>query len=90
VPRASSSFSQVLAWICLVLPAAAADQITSATVTRRVLIVVVNPLTGDRAQLQCHVPSNAFARDVVRVEADEFLAVAQVCVDNPAAGGPRP
>jgi hypothetical protein len=68
---------------------AGADQLASGTVTHEVLIVVDNP-AGDRAQLRCHVPSNAFASNVVHVEADEFVAVAQVCDDNPAAMRVRP
>jgi hypothetical protein len=73
----------------MVRSAAGGDQLTSETVTREVLIVVDNP-AGDRAQLRYHVPSNAFASDVVLVDANEFLAVAQVCVDNPTVLGVRP
>jgi hypothetical protein len=87
---AGSDYSITGAQVAPIVPSVAgADQLTSGTVTRDVLIVVDNP-AGDRAQLRCHVPSNAFASNVVHVDADEFLAVAQVCADNPAAMGVRP
>lgn len=65
------------------------DQVTSATFTRNVLIVAVNPVTGDRAQVECDAPPNSFASDVLIVNANDFPAVAQVC-NHPTASGVRP
>jgi hypothetical protein len=59
--------------------AAAASQVSTATLTRRVLIIAVDPVTGDRAQLECHVPSYTFANDVVVVHAKCFSEIARVC-----------
>ena len=63
----------------MVPSAAAAGQVTSATLTRRVLLVAVDPATGDRAQVECDAPSYRFASDVLLVDANDFPAVAQVC-----------
>jgi hypothetical protein len=53
--------------------------VTSASITRRVLIVVVNPRTGDRWHAECDAPPNSFASDTVLVDANAFLAVASAC-----------
>jgi len=42
-------------------------------------IVAVNPVTGDRAQVECETPSNTFTTDVVLVDASDFPALARVC-----------
>jgi hypothetical protein len=70
----------------MVPSAAAVDQRTSAPLTRKVLIVPVDPVTGDRAQVECDAPSNSFASDVLFVGANDFPAVARVCnvADAPA------
>jgi hypothetical protein len=71
------------------LPAAAsADQLASAAGTRNVLIIAVDPVTGDRAQLECHAPSSAFASDVLLVDASDFLVVSQRC-SPPSTSGVR-
>jgi hypothetical protein len=85
-----SDYSITGAQVAPMVPSVAgSDQLTSGAVTHQVLIVVDNP-AGARTQLRCHVPSDAFRSNVVLVDADEFLAVAQACVDNPAAFGVRP
>jgi hypothetical protein len=70
----------------MVPSAAAAGQVPSTTVTRRVLIVAVDSVTGDRAQVECEAPSYSFASDVLVVDANDVPAVAQVCTvaDAPA------
>jgi hypothetical protein len=73
----------------IVPSAAAADQLTPATFTRKVLIVVVDPVTGDRVQVECDAPANSFASDLFLVDANNFPAVAQVCV-HPTASGALP
>ena len=68
---------------------AAAGQITSTTFTRRVLLVAVDPVTGDSEQVECDAPSYSFASDVIFVYANDFPAVAQVCnVADALAGRP--
>lgn len=57
----------------------AAHRVTSATFTRRVLLVAVDPVTSDRAQVECDVPSYSFTSDVVLLDANDFPAVAQRC-----------
>jgi hypothetical protein len=67
----------------VVPPAAAAvDPVVSTAPTRQVLIVAVDPVTGDRAQVECHAPANSFASDVIMVEAADFPAAEQACVDT--------
>jgi hypothetical protein len=46
-----------------------------------VLIVAVDPATGDRAQVVCVAPANSFASDEVAVDAADLPAVAHACVD---------
>jgi hypothetical protein len=72
----------------IVPSAATADQLSSATLTRRVLIVVVDPITGDRANVECDAPANSFASDILIVDADNFPAVAQTCLHSIASGAP--
>jgi hypothetical protein len=73
----------------LVPSADAAPQTTSATWTRRVLLVAVDPVTGDRAHVECDMPSYSFTSDVVLLDANDFPAVARVC-NHPTASGVRP
>jgi hypothetical protein len=73
----------------MVPSADAAHQVTSATLTRKVLLVAVDPVTGDRTQVECDVPSYSFTRDVVLVDAKDFPAVAQTC-NHATASGVRP
>jgi hypothetical protein len=73
----------------LVPSAVAANQVAPATFTRKVLIVAVDPVTGDREQAECDAPSNSFASDVLLVDASDFLAVIQSC-SPPSALGVRP
>jgi hypothetical protein len=61
------------------LPAAAPADQFAPTVTGNILIVAVDPVTGDRAQLECHAPSGAFPSNVVVVEAMYFSEIARVC-----------
>jgi hypothetical protein len=66
--------------------AAAADRLTSATVTRKVSIVVVDPETGGRVHLECHAPSNTLGSDLVLVDPNDFVEVVRACDDNPTRG----
>jgi hypothetical protein len=59
--------------------AATVDEPGPATGTRTMLIVAVDPVTGDRAQLECQAPSSAFGSDVVVVDAEYFSEIARVC-----------
>jgi hypothetical protein len=73
-----------------IMPSAgASDLVTSATLTRHVLIIAVDHVTGDRAQLDCDVPTNVTS-DVIVVDASVFADVARVCDDDPNAFGVRP
>jgi hypothetical protein len=72
----------------LVPSAVAANQATTAKLTSKVLIVAVDPVTGDRAQADCDVPSNSFASDVLLVDASDFLVVSQRC-SPPSTSGAR-
>jgi hypothetical protein len=70
-------------------PAGAVDQhqATSATVTRRVLIVAVDPVTGEHTQVECDAPAYSFASDIGLIDANDFPPVARVCAgaDAPAS-----
>jgi hypothetical protein len=59
--------------------AAAASQVTSATVAHHILIVAVDPVTGDRTQMECGAPTDSFASEVLLVDANDLPAVARVC-----------
>lgn len=95
----TSAYGLQLTAAVLVPPAAAAGQVTSAPAaagqvtstkfTRRVLVFAVDPVTGDRAQVECDAPSTSFVSDVLIVDANDFPAVAQVCnVADMRAGRP--
>jgi hypothetical protein len=63
------------------LPTAAAASLPTADKsTRDVLIIAIDPVTGDRVQVECHAAASAFASDVVLVDAKDFPAAAQACV----------
>jgi hypothetical protein len=62
----------------------AALQVTAATFTRRVWLVAIDPVTGDRAQVECNILSYSFASNVVLVDAKDFPAFAQTC-NHPTA-----
>lgn len=64
----------------MVPSAPAAAKVTRATITRRVLIIVVDPFTGDGVQVECEAPSDSFASDTLLVYANDFPVVAKVCV----------
>jgi len=69
---------------------AAANQVAPATVTRKESIVAVDPVTGDRSQLECDAASDSFATsDVLLVDASDLLVVSQRC-SHPSASGERP
>ena len=70
----------------LVPSAVAAKQVATATSTSKVLIVAVDPVTGDRVQAECDAPSNSFASDVLLVDASDFLVVSQRCSSSSALG----
>ncbi len=65
------------------LPSAAAasqNQLSPATVTRSMLIVAVDPVTGERiTQAVCEVPAYNFTSDVVLVDAADFRSVVGAC-----------
>jgi hypothetical protein len=56
----------------------AANQAT-ATSTRKVLIITVDPITGEREQMECALSSSTFASDVVLVQAQDFSSIARIC-----------
>jgi hypothetical protein len=69
---------------------AAADQhrVTSIAATGTVLIVVVDPITGDRhAEVECEAPASSFASKIV-VDGDawDLSAVTRICTDPSAIG----
>jgi hypothetical protein len=66
-------------------PAASPSHITSASLTRKVLIVAVDPVTGDRAQVECDAPSTTFTSNVVLVDPDDYAAVARECTGADAS-----
>jgi hypothetical protein len=79
----ASAYGLQLTAAALAPSAASAQQVTSATLTRTELIVAVDPVTGDNKwQLECNVPVDSFASDVVLVDASGFPAVLQVCIDS--------
>jgi hypothetical protein len=51
-----------------------------------VLIVAIDPVTGDRAQVECDAPVYSFASDIVVMDAGDFPAVSRLCTrgDAPA------
>lgn len=67
--------------VAIVPRADAADQheVTSATGTRQVSIVAIDPVTGDHTQVECDAPANSFASDIVLVDARAFRAIASAC-----------
>jgi len=69
-------------------PAAAADQnqVSSATVTRAVLIVADDPVTGAVTQVECDAPVNSFAGDMVLVDAKDLPGIASTCIRTAALG----
>jgi hypothetical protein len=73
----------------LVPSVVAAKHVTTATFTSKVLIVAIDPVTGDRAQADCDAPSNSFASDVLLVDASDSLVVSQRC-STPSTSGVRP
>jgi hypothetical protein len=82
---AATAYGVQLTVVALARPAATPDQATSATVTRKVLIVAVDEVTGNRTQMECDAPVNSFATDVLLVDANELPASARACT---IAGGP--
>jgi hypothetical protein len=58
---------------------AAANQVAPMTFTRKVLIVAVDPVTGDREQAECTAHSDSFASDMLLVDASDFLVVSRAC-----------
>lgn len=75
----TTAYGLQLTAAALVPSAAAANQVTSDTLTRNVLIVAVDPVTGDRAQVECGVPSYSFASDMLLVDGRDFPTVARQC-----------
>jgi hypothetical protein len=73
----------------LVPSAAATTQVAPATFTRTVLIVAVDPATGDREQAECAVHSDSFSSDVLLVDASDFFVVSRAC-SRMSASGVRP
>jgi hypothetical protein len=64
-----------------ILPTAAAlDEVTSAMSTRKLLLVAVDALTDNPAQVECEVPANSIASDVLLVEAKDFPTVSRACI----------
>jgi hypothetical protein len=53
---------------------------STGTLTRHVVIAAVDPVTGDRAQIECDVPAATFASDLVIVDANDFAAVTRACL----------
>jgi hypothetical protein len=74
----TTAYGLQLTAVAMVPSVAGADQVTSETFTRNVLIVAVNPVTGDRAQVEFCAPPDSFASDVLIVTANDFPAVAQL------------
>jgi hypothetical protein len=69
-----------LAVAAMVPPAASTPQFNSAISIRKVLIVALDPVTGERTQMECDALSSSFANDVVVVTAHDFPTVTQACV----------
>ena len=82
----TTAYGLQLTAAALVPSAAAANQVTPETPTRNVLIVAVDPVTGDRAQVECGVPSYNFASDMYLVDANDFPAVARECTHGTTSG----
>lgn len=76
-PRAALCLA--LAVAAMVPSSAAARQVTSTVLRRTVLLVTVDPVTDDRAHVECDAPSDSFASDVLLVDANDFPTVAQRC-----------
>jgi hypothetical protein len=68
-----------------VMPSDRRSLLTSTTFTRKVLIAAIDPVTGDRAQVECDAPSNSLVSDVVLVDPEDFAAVARECSGNDAS-----
>jgi hypothetical protein len=66
-------------------PSDSPSLIPSATFTQKVLIAAIDPVTGDRAQVECDAPSNSFVSDVVLVDPKDFAAVARECSGDDAS-----
>ena len=75
----TSAYGLHLTAVAMAPASDAAHQITSATVTRKVLLVAVDPVTGDRAQAECDVSYDDFTSDMFLVDASDFRALAQNC-----------
>jgi hypothetical protein len=80
----TSAYGLQLAAEATLSSAGTAPQAT-ATSTRNILIVAIDPATGDRSQVECEAPASSFASDVVLVHANDFSSVAQACSDADAA-----
>ena len=74
-----SAYGLQLTAAAMVPSAAAAEPVTSTTSSRKVLIVAVDPVTGDREQVECDAPSYSFASDLLLVEGNEYPADTHVC-----------
>jgi hypothetical protein len=87
----TAAYGLQLTSAALVPLVAAADpsQVTSDSVTRTVLIVVVDPVTGGkRAEVECDVSAFTFASDVVQVDGNswDLSAPTQRCADPSTIG----
>jgi hypothetical protein len=82
---ASTSAYGVQLTAAAMLPSDSPSLVTSATFTGKVLIVAIDPVTGDRAQVECDAPSNSFVSNMVLVDPEDFAAVARECSGDDAS-----
>jgi hypothetical protein len=75
----TSAYGLQLAAAAIVPPASAVDRGASIPLTRKVLIVVDDPLKGEGARVECDVPTSSYVSDVLLVDANDLPNVAQAC-----------
>jgi hypothetical protein len=77
----ASAYGLQLVATAMVPSAALPDQyqVSSTIVTRRVLIVAVDPDAGDVTQVECDAPAYSFAVDTIVVDAHDLAGTASVC-----------
>jgi hypothetical protein len=75
----TTAYGLQLTAAAIVPPASAADRGAPVTSTRRVLILVDNPVTGESARVECDVPTSSYVSDVFLVDANDLPVVALAC-----------
>lgn len=84
----TSAYGLQLTAAALMSSEVSVNQVKPETIRRTVLVVAVDPDTGDHAQVECGMLLQNFSSEMLLVRAEDFPAVARECNHRTASGGP--